>query len=66
MDVKENMLRGAIAGASAVKTQTVAARRKMSETMAAFMMNRPAPYAEAFRFEVPRKSMIDPDASSSV
>jgi hypothetical protein len=37
------------------------AREKYSEQTAAFVMNRPAPYAEGFQFEVPKGNTLDAD-----
>lgn len=37
------------------------ARKTYSENTAAYVMNRPAPYAEAFRFELPQGETADTD-----
>lgn len=37
------------------------AREKYSEETAAFVMNRPAPYADKFQFEVPKGNTMDTD-----
>ena len=40
------------------------ARKSLSETMSAYVMNRPAPYAEAFQFELPQGETADTDKTT--
>ncbi len=40
------------------------ARKLLSETMSAYVMNRPAPYAEAFQFELPQGETADTDKTT--
>ncbi|MFJ7971948.1 hypothetical protein [Psychrobacillus sp. NPDC096389] len=39
------------------------AREKIAEQITEFLMNRPAPYAEKFQFELPQKEQVDPDVT---
>ncbi len=40
------------------------ARKSLSETMSAYAMNRSAPYAEAFQFELPQEQTADKDETT--
>ena len=55
-----NMMHEIVSG----KLTAEEARKSLSETISAYVMNRPAPYAEAFQFELSQGGTADTDKTT--